>query len=211
MNHEILSRIRSEHHFLIPKSCQFIFTSHISSYLLNTSCAMQHKLKAVFRSASRKRSGQVDDQDNRSSQRSSRDGRQVTSLDEQRRRKSGDLQRGSAHYTGRSRPLSSAFDSRGASGPVAYDHAPPSSSHLANDPIANDYRAYVSGLSCTDNSIHEPSMSLGGDRQLIKGESGGWHEEVDTFIALGILSTEADPFDTTRTWQIGTLIDIDHR
>lgn len=54
-------------------------------------------------------------------------------------------------------------------------------------------------------------MSLGGDRQLIKGESGGWHEEVDTFIALGILSTEADPFDTTRTWQIGTLIDIDHR
>jgi hypothetical protein len=151
---------------------------------------MQQKLKAVFRSASRKKApaDQVDDLDARSP-RSARAGR---SLDEKRRRQSGDVHGGGAHNKGRSRPLSSIFDSRGPREPVKSEYTPSTPSTLANDPIANDYRTYISGLSRTDDSSHGPNMSLGGDRHLMTGESGGRHEEVGIFPVERVILTEAD-------------------
>jgi hypothetical protein len=151
---------------------------------------MQQKLKAVFRSASRKKA--PSDQDDDRNARSSRSARAGRSLDEQRRRQSGDVYGGAAQNNGRIRPLSSVLGSRGPNGPVNSNYTPSNSSTLANDPIANDYRTYISGLSRTDDSSHEPSMSLGGDRHLVTGESGGRHEEVGIYLVARVILTEAD-------------------
>lgn len=139
------------------------------------------KLKAVLRSRSRKRSDATDRQPEATSLRSPRVDRRATSLDEQRRRQSVESPRGRAPNNGRSRPLSSVYDSRrtqnDASGPAAFDHAQPFSTEPVNDSIANDYQAYLPVLTPVHDSHDDQHMTLGGDRRLITGESEGRHEE----------------------------------
>jgi len=163
---------------LAPNAFQSLDFLYLSPYSFEPLpfCTMQQKLKAVFRSASRKKApgDRVDDQDDARSPRSTRVGR---SLDEQRRRQSGDTHGGGVQYNGRSRPLSSVFDPRRSSAQLANGYAQSNSSNFANDAIANDYRAYMSGLSQADKTSRAPSMSLGGDRRLMTGESKGRHEE----------------------------------
>ncbi|KAF2833157.1 hypothetical protein CC86DRAFT_338326 [Ophiobolus disseminans] len=144
---------------------------------------MQQKLKAVFRSSSRKKapSDDADAQSEATSPRSARVDRRATSLDEQRRRQSAEAHGGRAQHNARSRPLSSAYDSRrphnNPPGPVAFDYAQPYSSEPVDDSIASDYKAYLPVLTPVHDSNDEQHMTLGGDRRLITGESAGLHEE----------------------------------
>lgn len=150
---------------------------------------MQRKLKAAFRSSSRKNAESGDD--NRTSSPTSptsptspRTGRRGASLDERRDRLSIDSVHEESPRNGRSRPLSSAYDSHRVgnatgNGPqsAASGYAPSRSAEPANAAIANDYQAYLPALSPVYDSYDEPQMTLGGDRRLITGESTGRHEE----------------------------------
>jgi hypothetical protein len=147
---------------------------------------MQRKLKAVFRSASRKKSESTEETDRSSeaaSPRSTRNYRQATSLDEPRHRRPSESDSKGAQQNVRNRPVSSAYDSRrvvsngSGSQPVAVDYAQARSSVLASESIASDYQAYLPALSPVEDPDTEPHMTLGGDRRLILGESEGRHEE----------------------------------
>jgi hypothetical protein len=150
---------------------------------------MQRKLKAAFRSSSRKK-GESGDEDRTSSPTSPtsptspRVGRRGASLDERRDRRSIDSVHEESPRNGRSRPLSSAYDSQRVgnatgAGPqhVAGGHAQSRFGEPATESITNDYQAYLPALSPVYDSYDEPQMSLGGDRRLITGESTGRHEE----------------------------------
>ncbi|KAH7095677.1 hypothetical protein FB567DRAFT_35792 [Paraphoma chrysanthemicola] len=141
---------------------------------------MQRKLKAVFRSSSKKKA--TDQVDQTSPSTSPRVDRRATSLEERSRPLTSDSSQGVAQPASRSRPLSSVYDSRrvsNASGPqsVAVDYAQHRSSEAANEAIANDYKAYLPALSPVEDSYDDQYMTLGGDRRLITGESDGRHEE----------------------------------
>lgn len=140
------------------------------------------KLKSVFSSSSKKKAPSDEGgQSAATSPRSAHVDRRATSLDEQRRRQSAEVHRGGAQHTGRSRPLSSVYDSgrphNDGSGPVAFDYAQPHAPRLVDDSIANDYKAYQPVLTPVDDSNDAQHMTLGGDRRLISGESDGRHEE----------------------------------
>jgi hypothetical protein len=138
------------------------------------------KLKSVFRSSSRKR-GQHADGSEPGSPQSSHTDRRGASLDERRHRQSLEASHAGAHQNGRSRPLSSAYDSHpnNAFGtqPGAVNHAQSRPSHQTNESIANDYKAYLPALSPVHDSQDEQFMTLGGDRRMISGEGGLPHEE----------------------------------
>jgi hypothetical protein len=138
------------------------------------------KLKSVFRSSSRK-SGQHAGDFEPGSPQSSHTDRRGASLDERRHRQSLETSHAGAYQSGRSRPLSSVYDSHpgNASGAQsgAVNHGPPQQSHQANESIANDYKAYLPALSPVHDSQDEQFMTLGGDRRLISGEGDMPHEE----------------------------------
>lgn len=138
------------------------------------------KLKSVFRSASKKRAQQTIDSES-ASLRSSYTDQQGTSLDERRIRQSSETSKAGAQQSGRSRPISSVYDSRlsNATGaqPDAVDDAQSQRSHKAKESIASDYKAYLPALSPVHDSQDEQFMTLCGDRRIITGESDLPHEE----------------------------------
>jgi hypothetical protein len=143
------------------------------------------KLKAVFRSSSRKRAQHSDEADQHHSETtsspSSRNDRRATSLDERRPRKSSEAFKSGAQHHGRSRPLSSAYDSRGLSTApgtqtAAIDYAQSQNSQGVNGSIASDYKAYLPALSPVHDAPDD-QYTLGGDRRLMTGESENLHEE----------------------------------
>jgi hypothetical protein len=138
------------------------------------------KLKAVFRSSSRKRAAHADGSEP-DSPRSSHTDRRGVSLDERRQRQSLETSQAGAHHNSRSRPLSSVHDSHpsNVSGARsgAVNHAQSQQSHQANESIASDYKAYQPALSPVHHSQHEQFMTLGGERRLITGEGDLPYEE----------------------------------
>jgi hypothetical protein len=146
---------------------------------------MQRRLKAVFRSSSKKKSKDTEGSGAHTepnSPRSKHNVRQTTSLDERRPRQSYDSYRGGAQQNAPGRPLSSNYDSRHMGNtfgttPAAFDHAQSHSSQPVNESIASDYKAYLPVLSPVDDSHTEDYMTMGGDRRLITGESDARHEE----------------------------------
>lgn len=138
---------------------------------------MKEKLKDILRSASRKKapSDHGDDPGDARPTSSARAGR---SIEEHRSRQSGNTHGAIANDTGRDRPLGFAHDSRGSPGLIPNGNAQVSSSTLANDPIANDYRAYMSGLSDVDRATHEADMPIEGDGEWTTREGERRHQEV---------------------------------
>lgn len=142
------------------------------------------KLKAVFRSSSKKRATHPEGYDQHhpdaTQPPSSRSDRRATSLDERRSRKSSEASKAGNQQHGRSRPLSSVYDSRvsNASGAQvsAVDYAQSQQHQGVNSSIASDYQAYLPALTPVHDSQEEQS-TLGGDRRLIVGQSDTPHEE----------------------------------
>ncbi|KAH6532171.1 hypothetical protein HBI07_160180 [Parastagonospora nodorum] len=142
------------------------------------------KLKAVFRSSSKKRAAHPDGYDQHPTDatlpQSSRSDRRATSLDERRSQKSSEASKAGNQQHGRSRPLSSVYDSRlsNASGAQvsAVDHAQPQQHQGVNSSIASDYQAYLPALTPVHDSQDE-QHTLGGDRRLMVGQSDTLHEE----------------------------------
>ncbi|KAH7414048.1 hypothetical protein DE146DRAFT_15719 [Phaeosphaeria sp. MPI-PUGE-AT-0046c] len=144
-----------------------------------------HKLKSVFRSSSKRTSQHTEGpgpHTEATSPRSSSNARQSTSLDERHSRQSLDSQTSGAQYTGRSRPISSIYDTPSISDtlgakPLHPDHAQSQLSQVRNESIASNYKAYLPALSPVQDSKNDDYMSMGGDRRLIVGESQTRHEE----------------------------------
>jgi hypothetical protein len=142
------------------------------------------KLKAVFRSSSKKRAAHPGGYDQHHTDatlpQSSRSDRRATSLDERRSHKSSEASKAGNQQHGRSRPLSSVYDSRlsNASGAQvsAVDYAQSQQHQGVNSSIASDYQAYLPALTPVHDSQDE-QHTLGGDRRLIVGQSDTLHEE----------------------------------
>jgi hypothetical protein len=147
---------------------------------------MQQKLRAVFRSSSKKKNEPTEKTDTHSdatSPRSTGDHRRATSLDERRHRRSLDSHNTGAQQGSRNRPLSSAYDSRrivsNSSGqqPVAIDHAQNQPLRPTHESIASDYRAYLPVLSPVEDLNDDSYVGSGGGRRLTTGKSERQHEE----------------------------------
>jgi hypothetical protein len=142
------------------------------------------KLKAVFRSSSKKRAAHPDHHDQHhpdaTPPQSSRSNKRATSLDERCSRKSSEAYQAGNQQNGRSRPLSSVYDSRlsNASGAQvsSVDYAQSQQHQRVNSSIASDYQAYLPSLTPSRDSQDEGN-TLGGDRRLIVGQSDTLHEE----------------------------------
>lgn len=142
------------------------------------------KLKAVFRSSSKRRAqhSKEADQPEATTPHSSHNNRRATSLDERRPRPSSEAAKASTQHRDRNRPLSSVYDSchlgdASVAQPVAVDYAQLDHSQEIDESIANDYKAYHSALS----SIHDAQdeqYTLGGDKRLITVMSDTPHEEI---------------------------------
>jgi len=144
---------------------------------------MQRKLKAVFRSSSKRKSQNEEELSlhaEAATPRSRHDVRNTMSFEEQRPRQSFDSHK--AEHNSRSRPLSSVYDSRHLSNaseayPIVPDLTQSHRPKRADDTIASDYRAYLPALSPVHDAHNENPTSLGGDRRLITGVSDLRHEE----------------------------------
>ncbi|KAF1841108.1 uncharacterized protein K460DRAFT_410499 [Cucurbitaria berberidis CBS 394.84] len=134
---------------------------------------MQRKLKAVLGSSGRKRAQSSADETKQSYEAADPRGEQHTSSHRERGWSTSSDSPEDPIHAGRSRPLTSGYDSRPSapqSAAVAFAQPKPSDSNAS---IANDYRAYLPVL----DASKEQHMTLGGDRRLIAGESGARHEE----------------------------------
>jgi hypothetical protein len=145
---------------------------------------MQRKLKAVFRSSSKRKSPNIEESTRHSGTKPPRasqsDDRRVTSVEVQRRPQTSDPYTGNGQQNGHSRNLSSSYGARRMSGaakgqPVPVNSAQAHPRDQARDSITSDYRAYLPVLSPDDSRDEKPT--LGGDRRLIAGESEAPYEE----------------------------------
>jgi hypothetical protein len=146
---------------------------------------MQRKLKAVFRSSSKRKSQNIEESAQHSGatppRTSQSNDRRVASVEVQRRPQTSDPYTKSAQHNGHSRNVSAGYASDRMSSaakaqPVAGNHT---QSHLkdpARDSITSDYRAYLPVLSSEDD-LSDNQPTLGGDRRLITGESELPYEE----------------------------------
>jgi hypothetical protein len=146
---------------------------------------MQRKLKAVFRSSSKRKSQNIEESSQYSGATPPRvsqsDDRRVASVEVQRRPQTSDPYTRSAQQNGHSRNVSAGYASDRMSSaakaqPAAVNYAHPHDKDQARDSITSDYRAYLPVLSAEDDSI-DGKPTLGGDRRLITGKSESPYEE----------------------------------
>jgi hypothetical protein len=140
---------------------------------------MQRKLKAVFRSSSKRKSQNIEESAQYSGAtppRASHSGdRRPASVEVQRRPQTSDPYIRSVQQSGHSRNVSAGFASDRMSNvakaqPVTGNYTQPHPIDPARDSITNDYRAYLPVLSSKDD-LSDSRPTLGGDRRLITGES----------------------------------------
>lgn len=136
------------------------------------------KIKSVLRSSRRNRSPSSGSprQSYESSDATSPRADHYTTPSRGRDRAASDASYGVSPLGPRSRPVSSIYDDRRASGSHS-GYAQANASDPINGSIANDYKAYLPALSPVDDAPGDSYMTLGGDRRLAAGESDGRHEE----------------------------------